>query len=182
MKVKVVRNWADASKAWIDVQTYTGLKLPPPEMQYKLSFMDKDSVPAQMIVTSDGVSWVDGLGGGYKGKTVLDMTIEEPQVGSGGGSCFTPFYDDVQITNILADGVNTTTVTFLLNGEQITNSAWLIYKISTKEYEYNYEVVEDGTVDIVTGQAGAPEYRLYIFLTTGEVKILDLYNEPSVPG
>ena len=103
MKVIVRRNWADASNAWIDVQTYTGLKLPPAGMQYKLSFMDKDSIPAQMIVTSDGPSWVDGLGGGYKGKTALNMTIEEPQRGAGdasgagnGGGAF----DGVTLTNL----------------------------------------------------------------------------------
>lgn len=184
MKVIVRRNWADASNAWIDVQTYTGLKLPPAGMQYKLSFMDKDSIPAQMIVTSDGPSWVDGLGGGYKGKTVLDMTIEEPQVGSGGGSCFTPFYDEVQIANILADGVNTTTVTFLLNGEQITNSAWLIYTTHNDfSNGVDYKHLENGTVNIVTGKVGEPAYRLYILLATGEVRILDLENWPSgAPG
>jgi len=100
----------------------------------------------------------------------------------GGGGSGSAFYDDVQITNILADGVNTTTVTFLLNGEQITNPAWLIYTTDNDFSGIDYKLLEDGTVDIVTGQAGAPEYRLYILLTAGEVRILDLENEPSGGG
>ena len=79
-------------------------------------------------------------------------------------------------------GVNTTTVTFLLNGEQITNLTWLVYTLENDDGGHMIQVIENGTVDIVTGRAGDPEYRLYILLATGEVRILDLENEAGGPS
>jgi len=183
MKVIVRRNWADASKAWIDVQTYTGLKLPPAGMQYKLSFMDKDSIPAQMIVTSDGVSWVDGLGGGYKGKTVLDMTIEEPQRGSeSGGSGSGVLYDDVEFQNVQVSNGNDTTLTLLLNGAPLTSGEVVIHYFSTlgaddplfpnRAQIYVFDVEDD--IVIHTGFGSGIEYTLYVFLPTGAVKSIGL--------
>lgn len=110
MKVIVRRNWENASNAWVDVQTYTKLKLPPAGMQYKISFFDKFGTPAQMIVTSTGASWVDGLGGGYKGKTVLDATVEQPQVSGG---------DGVVGSSGLFDGVELVSGGVGQNGERI---------------------------------------------------------------
>lgn len=193
MKVKVVRNWADASKAWIDVQTYTGLKLPPLGMQYRLSFIDKDGVPAQMIVTSDGASWVDGLGGGYKGKTVLNMTIENPLSGAeSGGSGSGVLYDDVEFQNVQASGGNDTTLTLLLNGAPLTSGEVVIHYFQTlgagdplfptNEARIHVFNVEDGIV-IHTGNASGQEYTLYVFLPTGAVKSIGLVDSPSgTPG
>lgn len=192
MKVIVRRNWADASKAWIDVQTYTGLKLPPPEIQYRLSFMDKDSIPAQMIVTSDGASWVDGLGGGYKGKTVLNMTIEEPQRGSeSGGSGSGVLYDDVEFQNVQVSNGNNTTLTLLLNGAPLTSGEVVIHYLSTlgeddplfpNSAQIHVFDVEDDIV-IHTGNGSGAEYTLYVFLPTGAVKLIDLEDSaPAGPG
>lgn len=116
------------------------------------------------------------LSGGEEGQVLTADSNGKAQWAAGGGV----FYDDVQIANVLAGGVNTTTVTFLLNGEKITNLAWFVYILENDE-EYIYRFFENGTTNIVTGQAGAPEYRLYILLTTGEVRILDLENEAGGP-
>ena len=168
MKVIVRRNWADASKAWIDVQTYTGLKLPPSEMQYKLSFMDKDSVPAQMIVTSDGASWVDGLGGGYRGKTVLNMTIEEPQRGAGsegGGGEFA--FDGANMS------VDEHVVTFklTLNGEAISGSAFVYVYVTDYDGIPQY-FNEDWEGIIPASNGGFFGFALY----TGEQQEITLSN------
>lgn len=190
MKVKVVRNWADASNAWVDVQTYTKLKLPPAGKQYKLSFIDKDGVPAQMIVTSDGASWVDGLGGGYKGKTILNMTIEEPQVGSdngGGGGSFV--FDGAVILlgeKMTEDDVTfyPVTLTLTLGGVPINTPAhaFLMY-----ENGVNYVVLGLGAIDgsgAVVTRTGSAEYNtLYILSYNGqpdEPNLLAYYNSGSL--
>lgn len=74
--VRVRRSWSDAGNAWVDVQHYLKLELPPEGAQYQVSFLDKRGIPARMVVTSDDVSWADGLGGGYQKGTILVATIE----------------------------------------------------------------------------------------------------------
>lgn len=175
MKVKVVRNWADASNAWIDVQTYTKLKLPPAGKQYKLSFIDKDGVPAQMIVTSDGASWVDGLGGGYKGKTILNMTIEEPQVGSdngGGGGSFV--FDGAVILlgeKMTGDGMAfyPVTLTLTLGGVPINTPAHalLMYDNNVDSSEFGIGVI-DVSKAVVTPASGGKYSALYILSYNGQ--------------
>lgn len=182
MKVIVRRNWENASNAWIDVQTYTGLKLPPPEIQYKLSFMDKNSVPAQMIVTSDGASWVDGLGGGYKGKTVLDMTIEEPQRGAGseeegGGGCSDVQGVDVKSTvpekMIIVSGAGSPEVNgnYYLNGEK---NGYPEYTLENSIYD-NAAIFYDSDVWILAVERYQPQMFLY-YLSTSSAESPELVD------
>lgn len=123
------------------------------------------------VLTADSAGkaqWTDSL------NDIQDMLEAVGKVLSGG-----VIYDEVEISNILANGVNTTTVTFLINGEQITKMAWFVYK-ATNEADYSFKVVEDGTVDIETVDSGGTGYGIYFFFTNGEVRILDL--EPPGGG
>lgn len=193
MKIKVVRDWSDANNAWIDVQTYTGLKFPPSGMQYMISFMDKRSVPAQMIVTSNGVSWVDGLGGGYKGKTILNAVVEELQVGSsGGGSTSGVLFDKVTFSNTQGAESNTTILTFMLNGEPITGSGYIIWGqdniweghptvTSIDMDQTKMTAFSNGTLELLTVGMGLEFYNLFILLPTGELAIKLLTN-PTYEG
>lgn len=172
MKVIVRRNWADASNAWIDVQTYTGLKLPPPEIQYRLSFMDKDSIPAQMIVTSDGASWVDGLGGGYKGKTVLNMTIEEPQRGAGNEDAdglttvtAADIESFIEYPDIIVSGAGTTDAngTYAYGGmfqdkPYYLYSDYLIFRVTYEEDELCEWIIAHGDFGSPLYSSGAVSY------------------------
>lgn len=175
MKIKVVRNWADASNAWIDVQTCTKLKLPPAGRQYKLSFIDKDGVPAQMIVTSDGASWVDGLGGGYKGKTILNMTIEEPQVGSdngGGGGSFVFDGAVILLGEKMVDGDETlylVTLTLTLGGVPINTPAhaFLMYENGVIYAELGIGAIDESGA-VVTPAGGGEYNTLYILSYNGQ--------------
>lgn len=190
MKVKVVRNWADASNAWIDVQTYTKLKLPPAGKQYKLSFIDKDGVPAQMIVTSDGASWADGLGGGYEGKTILNMTIEEPQVGSdngGGGGSFVFDGADILLGEKIVDGYEITyhvTLTLTLEDVPINTPAYafLMYDNGVNSSELSI-CAADGSEAVVTPASSAEYNALYILSYNGqpdEPNLLAYYSGESL--
>lgn len=100
-------------------------------------------------------------------------------VGGGGGSAL---YDDVEITSAPNEenGTNITTVTFLLNGNQITSPVWLGWINSNEDGYYYFGVSsEDGVVMIESGQAGDPDYELHILLPTGEVETIYLTNQSS---
>lgn len=124
------------------------------------------------------------LSGGEEGQVLTADSAGKAKwaVGGGGGSAL---YDDVEITTIPNEsGSNTTTVTFLLNGDQITSPVWLIWVLSSDEDD-NHPIFgfgEEGVVMIESGESGGDDYELLIFLSTGEVKIISLTNqEQSTP-
>ena len=74
---------------------------------------------------------------------------------------------------------NITTVTFLLNGNQITSPVvWVAYHVNNEYPMYRYS--ENGIVVIESGEAGGSDYELHILLSTGEAKTISLTNQ--MPG